>query len=263
MVTSLAVFLEMSPLPLVGSARMEVSVQFQGSAPLPSVPIGINVLFKAISQLSLHGSQDRWGKGGRFTILRLPMPTSNGCQYRCIVKASQPHLLVSADMGKGERMMPVLGRNTASAPLTLQVEVWGLHLNFSTPTIFIRAKVGTKLYLLPLSCPSLILLFYSCQCAHFQMFQHVDLSSVFVWWGEDLLLSYSCLTCKFKRRNKGINSLCHKADIFMWLFHYKNMSLLPLEIRVLIMQVFSVLIFPILSPAIVEIGQITILPRRS
>lgn len=229
MVTGLAVFLEMSLLPLLGSARMGVSVRFQGSAPLPPVTVGITVLFKAVSQLSLPGSQDRWGKGGRFTIS--PCLPAMAVNTDVLFKASQPHLLVSAEMGKGKGcclfwgeilLLPLLhsrlkyeGYISTSPPLP-----YSLELRWAPNCICCHCLV------FPSSC-----LFYSCQYSHFQMFQHVDLSSVFVCWGEDPLLSYSCLTCEFKRRNKGINSLCHNADIFMWLFHYKNMSVLPLGIR--------------------------------
>lgn len=35
----------------------------------------------------------------------------------------------------------------------------------------------------------------------------------FVCWARDPLLSYSCLTCQFKERNKEAFSLCHEADV--------------------------------------------------
>ena len=101
------VFGNVSSTDSTGLCQDGCKCMIQGSAPMPSVTVGITVLFKAVSQLSLPSSQDQWGKGCRFTIS--PCLPAMAVNTTVLFKASQPHLLVSAEMGKGERMMPVLG----------------------------------------------------------------------------------------------------------------------------------------------------------
>lgn len=62
---------------------------------------------------------------------------------------------------------------------------------------------------------------YSFGYTHLQMYQCVDLLSICVHWARAPLLSYSCLTCKFKGTKKGIFLFCFDAeDTLLFLFHH-------------------------------------------
>lgn len=165
-------------------------------------------IFLEASALLLLGSARMGSARGESLQSCGSTPISNGCQ----------HLYWGLLWWGGWKGDAFSQRNTASEPLLLQAVVWGLQLDFFTATMLVGATVGTQLHLQPLPLSHLL---YSSQEAHLWMYHWVDLSGIFVCCAGDLLLSYSCLTCKCKGRNKGVLSFCHDADVtLLLLFHH-------------------------------------------
>lgn len=207
MVAGPAVFLEVSPQPLLGSARWAGHGKYGQVLVAPSpCQHWLCILPCYVGLLILTGlCLDVWGYEGKFKICgSAPLPVMACCVLSSVATSTR----VCHD-GAGKKETLFLGAPLLLPFLTIQAIVWGIQFNSATHP-FVRwthwSNDGCRIWsatTAPVLSQSDLL--YSFQFAHLHMFQWVDFSGVFVYWVEDLLLSYSCPTCcKFRWRKKGV-----------------------------------------------------------
>lgn len=165
------------------------------------------------SQVSLQGFSGVCCREHKFMILWLcPLPLM-AVSSAVLFKASQPPLLVSSTMGRGEGRCFFQERNCFCPSYTLghimKTTAWPLHYHCSHLSHSEHRATSTAIVpvLSPIQ-PSVLI-----PTCHLQTSWCMDLSGVFVCWAGDPLLSYNCPICRFLERNNSVSSLCHNADI--------------------------------------------------